>query len=537
MKKLSYKILGAALLLISIGSCKKDFLDEKVYSSYTPGTLKDSLGFEASIAGLYNHLSQFYTWSDRQGWLNVWQVGTDIAYAGQQEGIEVPYYNYPLLISTDGAASFTWSWAYRMINNANIIIKNVEDPSFTGMTQPSKNAVDAEAKFFRAYAYNILATCFGGVPLVTEPLTAPKTDFVRAPLAEVNKLIEEDLLYAGTNLPEITDLKSNAKGKMYARASKARAQHLLAEAYLRMEKPELAEQQALAVINNPNFHLTTARYGVKANQPGDPFSDMFLYGNERYGQGNKEALWVMEMEDPATVLGGITNSPQQRRIWDPAYYQISGMKLADSLGGRGIARLRLNNWVIYNLYEPTDMRNSSYNFRRKYYYNLPGSANYGKEVPYVGFDTVFRIQPHTTKWYQFDPRDEFGFAMIKDIPIMRLGETYLLLAEAQFKQGKTADAATTLNTLRAARNASPITAGDVTLDFILDERVRELVGEENRRMTLMRTKTLVTRANKYNSVSPINQMVGLTDKYLLMPIPQSEIDLNKDAVLEQNPGY
>ena len=181
MKKLSYIYLPVLLVVLTMQACKKSFLDEKVYSSYAPETLKDALGFEASLAGLYNHLSQFYTTSDRQGWLNVWQVGTDIAYAGQQEGIEVPYYNYPLLVSTDGAASFTWSWAYRMINNANIIIKNIEDPALSGISDANKNAINGEARFFRAYASNILATCFGKVPVVKEPRSAPKTEFVRAP--------------------------------------------------------------------------------------------------------------------------------------------------------------------------------------------------------------------------------------------------------------------------------------------------------------------------------------------------------------------
>jgi hypothetical protein len=150
---------------------------------------------------------------------------------------------------------------------------------------------------------------------------------------------------------------------------------------------------------------------------------------------------------------------------------------------------------------------------------------------------LFKLCPHTTKWFQFDPADEFGFAMIKDLILMRLGETYLLLAEAQFKQNKKTEAAATLNILRARANASLITQADVTLDFILDERARELIGEENRRMTLMRTGTLVTRTTALNAGSQVNPVNGLAAKHLLLPIPQSEIDLNKDAVLEQNPGY
>ncbi len=90
--------------------------------------------------------------------------------------------------------------------------------------------------------------------------------------------------------------------------------------------------------------------------------------------------------------------------------------------------------------------------------------------------------------------------------------------------------------IRARANATPVTGGQITMDFILDERARELLAEENRRMTLMRTGTLVERTTRLN-VQTINPVIGLAAKHLLMPIPQTEINLNKDAILEQNPGY
>lgn len=538
MKKYLNIFICLCLILQIFSSCQKSFLDEEVYSSYAPETINDSLGFESALSGLYNHISTFFTYSGPQGWPCVWQVGTDIAYATQPQGIEVPYYNYASLISTDAAASYTWTWAYALINNTNNIISNIESPSLVSVGKANKNQVDAEAKFFRAYAYNILATLFGKVPIITEPLKAPKTDFVRAPLDSVNNLIVRDLTFASANLPDIENVKKANSKKLYGRANKAMAQQLLAEAYLRIGKPDLAETLCKSIINSGNFSLNTVRYGIKSNQPGDPFSDMFIYGNQRRVQGDKEAIWVLEMENPSTVTGGITNSPQQRRVWGAAYYQISGMVICDSLGGRGIARLRLNNWVLYQLYEKNDMRNSPFNIRRRYVYNDPTKANYGQMVPYNSADTVFKICPHTTKWYQFDPNDVFGFAMIKDMILMRLGETYLLLAEAQFDQGHLGDAAATLTTLRGRSNASPVSSTQVTLDFILDERVRELVGEENRRMTLMRTGKLIDRATRLNSDAGIaNPITNITSKANLLPIPQSEIDLNKDAKLEQNPGY
>jgi hypothetical protein len=539
MKKYITILLGAYCIVQATSSCNKSFLNETLYSSYSPENLTDSLGFDAAVVGLTNQLATFYNKSDAQGWPSVWQSGTDIAYVPptQKQGIEVPYYDYTQLISTDGAASFTWTWAYQLINNANNIIATIENPKANiNMVQASKNSIDGEARFFRAYAYNMLATLFGKVPVITQPLTAPKTDFVRASLDTVNALIVDDLTYAATNLPTIDNVKSNSKGKLYGRANKAMAQQLLAEVYLRIGKPDLAEAQCNAIINSGKFKLVTSRYGVRAGSPGDPFSDMFIYGNQRYGQGNTEAIWVLELENTSTVVGGYAGAPQQRRNWGAAYYQISNMVICDSLGGRGIGRLRLTDWVVYGLYENNDMRNSPYNLRRKFYYNTVGASNYGQQVPYTGADTIFKIAPHTTKWYQFDPNDVFGFAMVKDFILMRLGETYLLLAEAQFKQGKLAEAAASLNVIRARANATPVTAAQVTLDYILDERVRELLAEENRRMTLMRTGTLVTRTLQHNTQN-INPVIGLSAKNLLLPIPQSERDLNKDAVLEQNPGY
>ena len=119
---------------------------------------------------------------------------------------------------------------------------------------------------------------------------------------------------------------------------------------------------------------------------------------------------------------------------------------------------------------------------------------------------------------------------------MRLGETYLLLAEAQLNQSKLTEAAETLNILRARAKASPIQASDVTLDFILDERARELLAEENRRMTLVRTGKLAERVLNLNSFYQ-GQGASIRSYNMLMPIPQSEIDLNKNANLEQNPDY
>jgi starch-binding outer membrane protein, SusD/RagB family len=549
MKKYIKIFIAIVVVLSTTTSCKKTFLDEKIYSSFTPTALSDSLSFEAAIIGIQNQYALWHTLGNSdvnsQGFLCVWQMGTDVAYNKAPADLDpfaVPYTNYENLTSTDPASSFVWKWAYNLINNCNTVITKVDAAP---MGQANKNSIKAEASFFRAIAYNTLATLFGKVPIITEPIAGPKTDFTRAPLADVNALITGDLTFAKTNLPSITAVKSNPKGRMYSRANKSMASQLLAEVYLRTGQNNLAEAECDAVINSGDFNLVTSRYGVKASQPGDAFSDMFIYGNQRKGQGNRESIWTVEIENPNTVVGGagmatstlfpgfVFAAPQQRRVWGNRYHQQAGMLLCDSLGGRGISRLAVTYFVLNN-YGAGDMRNSQFNIRRDYWYNNPASPLFGQKVNpnAAGVDTNRLIVPQITKWNQYDPNDAFGFAMIKDIIVMRLGETYLLKAEAQFKQGNTGGAATTLNILRTRANAALITGGDVTLDFILDERARELIGEENRRMTLMRTGTLVSRVAGRGL-----KITGIAAKHLLLPIPLSEIQLNKDAVLEQNPGY
>ncbi len=528
-------LLGTAQLF---SSCKKDFLNETPLSLYTPQTvLVDSLGFEAAMAGLQSVVRDQYTVDNFnitttqnvgiQGMLGIMQEGTDVAVPGQVQGIEVPYYNYNLLNSQDQGSAYFWSWAYRTINNCNQIIAGAAAAPST-LRQGYKNRISAEARFFRAYAYDFLVTLYGDVPLIDTPVTSPRTDFTRAPVATVNDFIVNDL---NTAIASLFDANKAASGRI----TRGAAQHLLGQVYLRMNQPAQAQTVLQTLINSNTYSLIRARYGVRASQPGDYFSDMFIVGNQRRSQGNTELIWGIEQQ---LNVPGATTSAQQRRMWVPGYYNIKGMVIADSLGGRGIGRMRLSNWVDYQLYPANtnaDMRNSKYNLKRRFYYNDPAqTALFGKRVTgLVGTDTIYYITPYTTKWNQYNPADQFGYGTIKDLPMMRLGETYLLLAEAQFKQGNTSGAAASINVLRTRAQAAQVSASQIDLNFILDERVRELIGEEQRRLTLLRTGTLVDRATRLNGAS----IQGLTAQKTLLPIPQTSIDLNVNGNLTQNPGY
>jgi hypothetical protein len=387
----------------------------------------------------------------------------------------------------------------------------------------------AEARLIRAWSYRHLTYLFGDVPLNLDEASGEsvRTDWTRTPKADVLKQMEEDLLFAEANLP--------ATSSMQGKLVKAVAQHYLAELYLEMDEPAKAEVEANAVINSGLYKLITKRYGVQANQPGVPFMDQFMDGNANRNEGNTEVLWSFQLD--RDLEGGGLNI--MRREWVNRYYTLKGINTgAEGYGGRGIGRISPTKWAI-DLYEPQDDRGSQFAIRKFLLYNDPTTLPKGKalgdtlKLVWNKETTNDPLWPSTRKWDWINDVDPAGGYQYNDQPYLRLAETYLLLAEAQFKQGHLDDAATTLNVVRARSNASPISAGQVTLDFILDERSRELLAEEQRRYTLLRTHTWIPRTQAHNPLTA----PFMTPRDTVLPIPQAVIDANLGNGMRQNPGY
>jgi hypothetical protein len=219
------------------------------------------------------------------------------------------------------------------------------------------------------------------------------------------------------------------------------------------------------------------------------------------------------------------------------------------------------------LYGPTDHRGGAFSYRFFYLMNnaasLPSNANInttatcttpgytsGPSGGRLGVDTI-RLSincdepaPNATAapnwpsirkwdWAPADTADVQNSSSFNDQIYLRLADTYLLLAEAQFRLNDLAGAAATINIIRTRANATPITAAQVTLNFILDERSRELISEEHRRYTLLRTRTWFTRTQAGNRYA--SSRIALRDS--LLPIPQSVIDANLTKKMPQNAGY
>jgi starch-binding outer membrane protein, SusD/RagB family len=112
--------------------------------------------------------------------------------------------------------------------------------------------------------------------LVTEPTKSAKSDYVRAPKAEIYKLMEEDLSFGVANLP--------ARGKEEApgRITQGAAGHFLSECYITQGKYQQAVDAASKVIDNNGYALMTTRFGTTKQVfgTGDVLLDLFAYGNQ-----------------------------------------------------------------------------------------------------------------------------------------------------------------------------------------------------------------------------------------------------------------
>jgi len=563
----STKVLVAmATMLFTLVSCNEDILDEKPLDFLSPdNAYLTEQGALQGITAIHDRVRAAYYSFGEFGVMNWATHGSDLGYNGEIPAAGTLYLNsYNDMTPVWRNVVDTWNAGFEVIQWATVLMNKVEqaDPAAFQDGEAGKNKYIAEAKFFRGFAYRYLVSTYGDIPLITEPINSVKADFIRNPVSEIHALMEEDFKFAAEHLPKPGE--EDAPGRI----TQGPAWHYLAETYLEQGRPELALQASNQVIDGYDYDLMTNRFGTKLGKDvfgsGDVFHDLFGYGNHNLPE-NKEAMWVIQVE-PFIVGGG---QIQSAYIFGPRYFDLglapdgkkailgelyNGMYTgySDTLG-RPTANVRGTNLVYYYIWEDNwdnDIRNAEHNLKRSFYFDNPESAYHQQKIDFSLYDPP-RPDPlsDTTKIlfpihikmtdplnYFLQPNRSGGGITHKDWYGLRFAETLLLRAEAHLALGNIELAAADINRVRERSNAKPVSAADVDIDYILDERARELYGEEWRLIILRRTGKLLERVRKYND-NPLCPGAFIQEHHFRWPIPQTQIDLNVDADFPQNPGY
>ncbi|WP_421874883.1 RagB/SusD family nutrient uptake outer membrane protein [Marinoscillum sp.] len=361
----------------------------------------------------------------------------------------------------------------------------------------------AEARFLRALGYWHALDLFRNVPLIT----TISGDFPEQSNAEgIFNFIESEL-------NEIEPLMAAPRENEYGRADRAALWMLRAKLYLNAEV-YTGEDRYSDVIADCN-QIISAGYTIEPE-----YKDLFNADNHN----SDELIFTLPADGVNSQSWGSTtflvHAAVGGELMVPADYGIDGgweglrttkvfvSKFADITGATDT---RANFYSDGQTLEIEDLRTFTNGYAVPKYTNLTASGGVGSNTTHV--DT--------------------------DYPMFRLGDVYLMYAEAHLRGGG-GDAGTALGYVNALReraygNASGnITSGQLSLDFILDERSRELHWEATRRVDLIRFGRFTD-----SGVWPWKggEMEGTTTGSYLNIFPIPAFELNANPNMEQNPEY
>lgn len=588
------KYISIILAVFSLAACDdSEFLEEKPKTFYTrDNAFSTSAQVDQAVIACYSHVRVMFTAVEENTTAFAFRCGNgtdmyDVATIRRGNRFN----DYGILNASNNVFYTNFSHWYQLISKANLALYASSLPGIEWDSESDKKYEEAQARFFRAFAYRNLGELYGGVPIVTEITTTPRYDFQRTTRVETYQYAIDEMEAILNDLPETTEIPG--------RLVRGAAQHNLCQLYidkgvaLEEEGNSADAQTAYAkaisygddVIDNSVYSLMTERFGTRKDEDpvyyyanaeseqteehtyssagvdikGNVFWDLFQEGNQNYQDGNNEAIWVAQIDYDAYKAEDSQSKLNYSRLFGPVFRDPLSAHLAGTLedvGGRGIVQVMPTMYTRDSIYSgkwADDMRNSDAVFRRTFVGNVTSSPYYGKVVPwsviYKDGDTEDAINGAKTQCFPVSCKistdqytgledGENRSNLFRDEYLIRLPETILLRAEAKMRAGDNEGAANDINILRERAQCSYlVTADDVSVDLILDERARELVYEECRWNTLLRMggTVAVDRIKKYAYWD--DPRSTLTKNFNLWPIPQVVIETNKDVTLEQNPGW
>ena len=385
----------------------------------------------------------------------------------------------------------------------------------------------AEARFIRAYAYYNVIDAFGKAPLVT----SSKADLKPAQNTRV-----ELFNFVESELKDLEGKLKAARANEYGRVDVVAAQALLARLYLNakvyigQDKYTDCITYAKKVIAS-SYSLNT----TDANNNGTAYDELFLADNNSNGAQNEfiflasfDGLNTKTFGGTAFIIHGATGGNMN----------ASSLGINDGWSGLTAPKEFVNKFEVSarnSNNEPTAWKDK----RAMFYTDGQTYENTDlKDFTKSGYAITKFKNITSTGAAGKDPEKKFPDT---DLPLIRLAEVYLTYAEAVLRGGTGGDRATALGYInqlrsRAYGNASGnIADSNLTLDFILDERARELYWEGLRRTDLIRYGKFTGGAYLWSFKGGAASGVAVPDYRNLYPIPQDARTANEN--LTQNTGY
>lgn len=531
-------IIFSAVISLTIASCAKklnlypenDLTPDKVYST--------AAGYKSVLAKIYGGLAS----GGNQG-----PAGQPDISGGLDEGSQIayirPFFNCEELPTDEAVVawndqtiqdyhnlSFTSAdpflkgmYARPMYNItlANEYLRNSTDDvvashGITGADAAAIKSSRAEVRFLRAFNYWIMMDLFGKSTFITEanvvggplPKEIKRPDLFNYIVGEL-KAIDGDL--APVKTIEYGRVDQGAEWALLARI------YLNAEVYTGTPKYDSAIIYASKVIGGG--YSLQPNYAQLFMADNDKRKDEFMFavpidGLHTQGYGNTTFFAHAASGDEATTGYGVT--------------------------GGGWYGYRATSGLVNLFADKTGATDSRAMFT---------TSKYGTSAAQMVITDIsnFDQGPHVKKWVNIrsdgKPVDDpTGYFADIDFPVFRLSEMYLIYAEATLRGGAGGDKATALkyvNLIRAraygGTSSGQITMNDLTLQFILDERGRELYWEGHRRTDLIRYGLLTTGTYLWPWKGGVASGTAVDPKYNLFPIPASVLQSNPN--LTQNPGY
>nr|WP_315134423.1 RagB/SusD family nutrient uptake outer membrane protein [uncultured Flavobacterium sp.] len=531
MKKIQIKLLGISLLLLVMlfPSCTDDLNQAPESTNAIPGEefFTDAASYKQNLAKLYagfavsgqegpagkpdiSGIDEGESQYIRGFWL-MQELTTDEAVIGWNDGT-IKDLHYQTWTPLDRFITATFARFSFQIVNCNEFLRQTTDEKLAARGLDAALITEiktyrAEARFLRALTYWHLIDMFGGGSLVTE--NSPSSFYYPeyATRAELYKFVDDELTAI---TPELKTPKSN---EAY-RVDQAAAWMLQAKLYMNSQVYIGTDNYAAAVplINK----VISSGYAIHDN-----YNELFLADNDKNGAQN-EFIFAIAFDGLHTqTFGGttfLTHAP------------VGGSMPVDAFGiSGGWAGIRTTAAFVDKFSDNTsDARGQFY------------TDGQTKEIVDIGsFTNGYAVQ----KFRNVDVNgvmgtDKSGTFSDSDFPIFRLADAYLMYAECAVRGAGGATKAlakTYVDALRTRANTSTVLEGTLTLDFILDERSRELHWEGQRRTDLIRFGKFTGGSYVWPWKGNVSGGAPTQSYRNLFPIPATALSSNQK--LQQNPGY